>query len=546
MISLLLMQSTMLLYIERTSFMANVQILDCTLRDGGYINDFNFGCSTITDIIEKLGDAKIDIIECGFLISGKDNPHLSLFSTVQAVAPHLKNKNSNSLYVAMIAYGDIPNEDIVPYDGSSIDGIRITFHEHEIEPAITLGRQLMEKGYKVFMQPVGTTTYDDKGLLELIEKINQLKPFAFYLVDTLGVLYKNDLLRLFYLIDHNLAKDIHLGFHSHNNLQLSFSNAQELLLLHSKRNIILDSSVFGMGRGVGNLCTELITQYINDNIEDRYQVLSVLEIMDSYINPLCNQYKWGYAVPYFLSSSSKCHPNYAAHLLNKETISIKDIYAILHHMPLEKRALYDKHFIEKTYQKYLQHTIDDRETCHTLEEQLRGKEILILAPGPSVRNYETQIQNYILEKGPVVISVNFIPESIKPTYLFVSNMKRFHQLDHLADMEETKVIITSNITAGDSKYLRVNYASYLNESEVVSDNSGLMLLNLLRKLGVTNVELAGFDGFSMQTADKYYNEQFISSFDWEAGKEKTAAVKEQIKKLSSLIAIHFLTPTQYE
>ena len=117
-------------------------------------------------------------------------------------------------------------------------------------------------------------------------------------------------------------------------------------------------------------------------------------------------------------------------------------------------------------------------------------------------------------------------------------MKRFHQLDHLADMEETKVIITSNITAGDSKYLRVNYASYLNESEVVSDNSGLMLLNLLRKLG--------FDGFSMQTADKYYNEQFISSFDWEAGKEKTAAVKEQIKKLSSLIAIHFLTPTQYE
>ena len=191
-------------------------------------------------------------------------------------------------------------------------------------------------------------------------------------------------------------------------------------------------------------------------------------------------------------------------------------------------------------------TIDDRETCHTLEEQLWGKEILILAPGPSVRNYETQIQNYILEKGPVVISVNFIPESIKPTYLFVSNMKRFHQLDHLADMEETKVIITSNITAGDSKYLRVNYASYLNESEVVSDNSGLMLLNLLRKLGVTNVELAGFDGFSMQTADKYYNEQFISSFDWEAGKEKTAAVKEQIKKLSSLIAIHFLTPTQYE
>ena len=222
--------------------MANVQILDCTLRDGGYINNFQFGDSAITDIVQKLGEAKIDIIECGFLKSGHTNTEQSLFSTIESISRHLKNRRKESLYVAMIAYGDIPIEEISPRTEDSIDGIRLTFHEHEIQPALILGRQLMEKGYLVFMQPVGTTTYDDRNLLTLIDEINTLQPFAFYLVDTLGVLYKNDLLRLFYLIDHNLSERINLGFHSHNNLQLSFSNAQELLLLHSKRNIILDSS----------------------------------------------------------------------------------------------------------------------------------------------------------------------------------------------------------------------------------------------------------------------------------------------------------------
>jgi 4-hydroxy 2-oxovalerate aldolase len=101
---------------------------------------------------------------------------------------------------------------------------------------------------------------------------------------------------MFYIIDHNLNKDIALGFHSHNNLQLSFSNAQELILLNSTRNIILDASVFGMGRGAGNLCTELLIQYINENIIRKYDLMPVLEIIDKYIQHLYTKHSWGYSV----------------------------------------------------------------------------------------------------------------------------------------------------------------------------------------------------------------------------------------------------------
>ena len=212
--------------------MNRLSILDCTLRDGGYINEFHFGEQAMKSMVEKLSKAAVDIIECGFLKSGAFDKDRSLFGSIDSVKNVIGKKNPNLMYVAMIQYGAISNEEIGEFDGSSIDGIRLTFHEHEIDPSFALAEQLMEKGYKVFMQPVGTMTYTDAALLELIGRVNRLQPYAFYMVDTLGTMYKNDLLRMFYLVDHNLDKKIAVGFHSHNNLQLSFSNAQELMQLN--------------------------------------------------------------------------------------------------------------------------------------------------------------------------------------------------------------------------------------------------------------------------------------------------------------------------
>ena len=98
---------------------------------------------------------------------------------------------------------------------------------------------------------------------------------------------------MFHLLENNLDESISIGFHSHNNLQLSFSNAQELLMVHTKRNIIIDSSVLGMGRGAGNLCTELITHYINENIEGKYDTIPLLEIIDEHLSNIFNRDQMG-------------------------------------------------------------------------------------------------------------------------------------------------------------------------------------------------------------------------------------------------------------
>ena len=527
--------------------MDRIRILDCTLRDGGYVNNFEFGEDNIKEIIRKLSAASIDIIECGFLKSGAFDANFSLYGSIEAVKNAIGQKNEKLMYVAMIQYGGISNDEIAPCVSTSIDGIRLTFHEHEIDPAFVLGKQLMDKGYKVFMQPVGTITYTDEALLHLIQKVNELRPYSFYMVDTLGTMYKNDLLRMYYLIDHNLDKNIVLGFHSHNNLQLSFANAQELMQLNTDRNIVIDASILGMGRGAGNLNTELVTQYINANLGLKYDNLEILEVMDEYIKPLSLQFKWGYDAPYYIASISGCHPNYASFLINKQTLHIQDIYAILGKMKKEKRALFDKEYIGEEYLSYLSKHVDDQETISALKENLSGKNVILIAPGKSLIECQDKIRDTASKKNCTVISVNFIPDSIPVDYMFISNLKRFKNVDYMmSHAGSVPVIATSNLTTGARSNLHiVNFSSYLNDEQCISDNAGLMAMNLMKKVGVKELILAGFDGFSSNPNDNYVESSMLMDVETERLMKMNIATAEKLKQLRTQMQIEFLTSSVY-
>lgn len=199
----------------------SIRVLDCTLRDGGYINDWRFGRKTIMSILDKLDQAHIDIVECGFLTRMVQEKECSLFNSTAEIEEVLPNRKRNSMYVAMVAIGEkeLHPSQLDPYDGKGIQGIRLTFHKNEVEQAFEWARIIMEKGYHVFMQPVGTVFYSDIELLQLVEKINALHPYAFYIVDTLGSMYRNEVSHRFYIIDENMAPEIQLGFHGHNNMQ---------------------------------------------------------------------------------------------------------------------------------------------------------------------------------------------------------------------------------------------------------------------------------------------------------------------------------------
>ena len=186
--------------------MRKVSLLDCTLRDGGFLNDWNFGYHTTNSIFRRLVKSNIDIIEIGFIddrrVFDKErtiNPSTKCFDEI------LKNQSKgNAHIVGMIDFGTCSIDNISPKSESFIDGIRVIFKKKDMVKAIDYCQQIKDKGYKVYTNPVSITTYTDREMLDLIELINKLEPEAMSLVDTYGLLHKDRLFRYFYLLDNNL------------------------------------------------------------------------------------------------------------------------------------------------------------------------------------------------------------------------------------------------------------------------------------------------------------------------------------------------------
>ncbi|MGN1458229.1 MAG: aldolase catalytic domain-containing protein [Acutalibacteraceae bacterium] len=527
--------------------MSNVKILDCTLRDGGYVNSWHFGKKAIENIIFNLSMSNTDIVECGFLTNQSYDADYSLFNSVEHINERvMPSEKSGTMYVAMIAMGEREIDPRLLSDASKtvLDGIRLTFHPHEIDRAFEWAKIIKDKGYKLFMQPVGTTNYTDKQFLDLLERINILEPYAFYIVDTLGIMYEKDLLRQVFLVDNNLKTNIKLGYHSHNNFQLAFSNAQALAEYNTERTVIIDCSANGMGRGAGNLCSELFMDYINKTQGIRYDVLPVLEIVDQYLVPISLTSPWGYNSAYFLSAANNCHPNYATHLIAKHSLSMTAIGNILHKIPKDEKRFFNKELIEKIYITYQNNAVDDLEVIGKLRKKLSNKHILVIAPGASVKSNRKSIKKYIAEKDPYIISVNFVPDFVKPDLLFVGNALRYEKLKETVDYKNA--VFTSNIPNLPKNANKVNYSELVDNSTDVSDSSGMMLLKLLCKASVKSAVLAGYDGFKRDPLGNYFNNDYCGAYDPVILQEKNLAIQEEMDRLSEKLKIKFITPSLYE
>lgn len=523
--------------------MGNVKILDCTLRDGGYVNDWGFGKNNIRSMISNMVSAHIDIIETGFIRDVSHNEDSAVFSSMEQIAEMIHPKKTGIIYAVMIEQRNFNNRLISKYDGLSVDVIRLTFRKNEWAEAKETAKILMEKGYKVCVQPVGTATYDDKALLNLINEVNELNPYAFYLVDTLGMMYMRDMRRFFYLIDNNLSPNICLGFHSHNNLQMSFSNAQEMVRLNTDRTIIIDTSCYGMGRGVGNLATELFADYINKNVEHKYSLAPILNIVDKFLMPIYAKKRWGYDLPYFLSAIAECHPNYAAHLMKKETLSIESIEHLLSLLPAKERSEYNSGLIEQLYVDMQSSYVDDKKSYELLRECIANKDVLILGSGSSIVSNKKEIVSKIKSNELYVISINFVPEEIEVNSLFIANEKRLNVID---SESAVPVLATSNLKEkikGDVMFF--NYASLLGEGDA-SDNAGAMLIRILKNININRLYIAGLDGFNVNSSINYAVDTFKHALDYDAAKKKNEDISRQLKLALNGVCYELLTCTKYE
>ena len=518
------------------------KLLDCTLRDGGYINDWNFGFHTIRDIIKKLVNSQVDYVEVGFLRNCEYDRDKALFNNCAEIAPVLPEKRGNTMFSAMALHNKYDIDKLEPYDGKTIDVLRVTFHDYDIEEGLTFIQKAKEKGYKVFCNPINIMGYSDEMLLRLFQKVNQIQPYAFSLVDTFGSMMKSDLQRIYSLAEHNLDQSIVIGLHLHENLALSYSLAQEFLAMKSsERKSVIDGSMMGMGRVPGNLCIELIMDYMNKTQGSTYDVNPVLDGIDDHIAQLKQIETWGYNTAYALSAKYNLHRNYAEFLLGKGRLRAKQINQILASIEEDKKTAYDEKYIEAIYEGFQNHEVDDRELLNRLRTEWKDRTILILAPGSSIAEQKNRIDQFISEKNPLVISANFIPENYRQDYAFYSNAMRYSAIEDKREMEN--LLVTSNLIDMSVAQNVLNYSELCFDDKGKSDNCVIMLMRLISKLGIDRVYVAGFDGYRSEGCN------YISSY---MANQHTKGMEENIRNtryvadIRKKLDVVFLTQSVYD
>lgn len=516
--------------------MENLMLLDCTLRDGGYINDWNWGYKKAKDIISMLVKANIDIVEVGFLRDIEVyNKNITVCNKIEELKMLLPEDRKNTIFSAMAMRSNYDIKKLACRDKLGIDMIRITAHDYDIEEGMEFAKQVKDLGYLLSINPINVMGYSDEQLLHILEEVERIHPYQFSIVDTFGSMKRRDLDRIVSLVDNNLSKDIRVGLHLHENMALSFSLAQRFVDCHLNRPITVDGSLLGMGRIPGNLPIELIADYVNEYVDNRYNIDFLMDAIQDYIQPIKEKKEWGYTPAYFLSAKYNLHRNYAEYYIDKGDLTNRDINHILARIDKEKTTVFDANYAEELYKQYINNIIDDAQARMNLKEKLQNKNVVVIAPGKSVEREKKKIENYINEKNAIVISVNFVLDN-KCDYAFFSNARRIQRINH---KEGYEVIGTSNLN--DDK---IDYT--INHNDISGGfqqgcNSLILLLNLLSQLGVKEVGLAGADGYKANR-ENYFDTTMKSKAKHDSAFNQT--VGKAFNKLP--IQIEFITESAYQ
>ena len=536
--------------------MKHVELLDCTLRDGAYLVNKKFGYTTIVGIISGLINAQLDIIEIGFLQDDGSGNGTTIYKHAYDARQYLPCNKQNSKIAVLADYSRYHIENLESYDGQSIDIIRECFFKHEWIDAINACRNIKALGYDVFVQPVDILGYSDRELLDLIEAINTLEPYGMSIVDTFGSMYQEDLHRIFEIIHHNLAPTCKIGFHSHNNMQLSSALSQEFIRISDgKRKVVVDGTISGMGRGAGNTPIELLIQYMNSHYPYTYDLDAVLDLIDTYMESIRSKCHWGYSTSYFVAGCYGAHVNNIDYLEKKSSIRHKDMRVILNRIDLSERKRYNYDLLEQTYLELIQSDIDDSDTINHLKDKLWGHTILILVPGKTLMTDKTEVLDYIQKNSPIVISVNFIDDSFVCDYVYMNNVKRYKFWSNSKEFSKVKKILTSNIHENDHSDNEeiVSFAKHLKCGWEHLDNSTIMLLRLLDRIHVDKIAIAGFDGYSNQEGQNmnyYHNDLEIIKNSMDASKTNQEIAEMLYDFCKSRThkdtMIEFVTPSRFE
>jgi 4-hydroxy 2-oxovalerate aldolase len=285
-----------------------IRLLDCSIRDGGLINNWQFSDEFVRATYQLLSEAEVDYIELGYKASrGQFDPkeygkwRFCFDDDIKRIIDGIDSKSKLS---CMVDIGRVEDGDILPKPESPFSMIRVACYAKEVVKAIDLGKLILDRGYELSINIMAVSTNTER---EIDEALNDLAKTNFplvYVVDSFGNMYCEDVTSLVKKYQAALPGKT-IGIHTHNNRQLAFGNSIQAIIDGAN---YVDASVYGIGRGPGNCCTELMLSFLQN---PKYQLRPVLQLIQEQYLPLREKIEWGYIIPYMITGILNEHPRVA-------------------------------------------------------------------------------------------------------------------------------------------------------------------------------------------------------------------------------------------
>lgn len=297
-------------------FREKIKVLDCTIRDGGLINNHDFDARFVREVYKALSAAGVDYMEVGYknskrLFSPKEFGKWK-FCDDDDIKKIIEGIESNTKISVMVDVDRVDVDDVVPRKDSPVHMIRVASYVKDIDKAIYLVNHFADKGYETTVNIMAISRALDNELTECLQQLEEeSKAGVVYIVDSFGALYQETTEFLIKKAK-SILKSKEVGIHAHNNQQLAFGNTIEAIIHNAN---YVDGTVYGLGRAAGNCPLELILGFLKN---PKFDIRPVLDLISKEFIPLREKIEWGYIIPYAITGILDEHPRSAMALRNSD------------------------------------------------------------------------------------------------------------------------------------------------------------------------------------------------------------------------------------
>ncbi len=524
-----------------------IEVLDCTLRDGGYYNNWDFSLALVKDYIKSISASRIKYIELGFRSFPSKSFRGSNWYTTENYINRLNIPKNLKISVMVNASEIINKKNIeksvkklfVKKIKSKIDLIRIAFHLNELENTILIAKLLKRLGYKVGLNLMQISEISKDNLKKVSKKINELNPDVFYFADSLGSLDPERVKKIIQIIRTEWKGDI--GIHAHDNLGKAIINTKEAIFSGVKWT---DCTITGMGRGPGNTQTENFLVELQNSFSKKFNIIPILNIINIHFKHLKSKYCWGTNTYYYLAGLYGIHPTYIQEMLTTK-FEDAEILAAINQLRNSGGSRYNVDLVRSEFQKNLKLS---KGTWVPLK-QIKKREVLLVASGPKAKEYKNEIETYIKNNKPFVIAVNTdvkVDKKLIDIYVACNPLKLIANTENYKNLKAPlaipKTLINKSIKKKFDKTKIFDFGVGLDHNTFKFDKSGATLPRLFTLVYALSIAtsgkagrilLAGCDGYGSHDIRTKIVDELLHLYSSSAGSRPLLAVTPTTYSINS-------------